>query len=73
VDWWFTLHQPATIKIIGESTIAPVMKWPLFAMILGFYLLFAVALLLRTQAEMLQRERKTRWVKDLVAANAGGK
>jgi heme exporter protein C len=42
-------------------------------MILGFYLLFAVALLLRTQAEMLQRERKTRWVKDLVAANAGGK
>jgi heme exporter protein C len=73
VDWWFTLHQPATIKIIGESTIAPVMKWPLFAMILGFYLLFAVVLLLRTQAEILQRERKTRWVNDLVAASVGAK
>jgi heme exporter protein C len=49
------------------------MKWPLFVMILGFYLLFAVVLLLRTQAEILQRERKTRWVKDLIAAKAGAK
>ena len=72
VDWWFTLHQPATLKIIGESTIAPVMKWPLLTMIAGFYLLFFVVLLLRTQAELLQRERKTRWVKDLIAAKARG-
>jgi len=76
VDWWFTLHQPATIKFVGESTIHPEMKYPLFIMIAGFYVLYAALLLLRCRTEILFRERKTRWVQDLVdqrlAAQGGG-
>jgi heme exporter protein C len=29
VDWWYSLHQPASIKFTGESTIDPSMLWPL--------------------------------------------
>lgn len=61
VDWWFTLHQPASIKM-SNSTIAPEMLYPLFAMIVGFYLLFTWALLAATRSEILRREFKTRWV-----------
>lgn len=71
VDWWFTLHQPATIKFVGDSTIHPEMKYPLFMMIAGFYLFYAVALLLRCKAEILERERSTRWVQDKVSLHGG--
>jgi heme exporter protein C len=73
VDWWFTLHQPATIKIIGESSIHADMKYPLFIMIAAFYLLFAVLMLLRCKAEILERERSKRWIQDRVAARVEGR
>lgn len=65
VDWWYTLHQPATLKFTSESTIHWSMLYPLLTMIVGFYLFFALVLLMRTRTEILQRERKTRWVKAL--------
>jgi len=68
VDWWYTLHQPATLKFTGESPIDSSMLYPLLTMIVGFYVFFALVLLMRTRTEILQRERKTRWVKAL----AGG-
>lgn len=65
VDWWHSLHQPATIKFTEESTMAPEMLWPLLIMISGFYLLYSVLLMLFCRAEILEREAKTRWVKAL--------
>lgn len=65
VDWWFTLHQPATIKFTSESTIHASMLYPLLAMIVGFYLFYALVLLMRTRTEILDRERKTKWVQAL--------
>mgnify|MGYP003683114831 CR=1 FL=1 len=65
VDWWYTLHQPATLKFTSESTIHWSMLYPLLTMIVGFYVFFALVLLMRTRTEILQRERKTRWVKAL--------
>ncbi|MGH1371844.1 MAG: heme ABC transporter permease [Cellvibrionaceae bacterium] len=65
VDWWYTLHQPATLKLTSESTIHSSMLYPLFTMIVGFYVFFALVLLMRTRTEILHRERKTRWVKAL--------
>ena len=65
VDWWYTLHQPATIKFTGESTIHPSMLYPLLTMVIGFYCFYALALIVRTRTEIINRERKTRWVQDL--------
>lgn len=70
VDWWYTLHQPATLKLTQESTIHSSMLYPLLVMIAGFYALYALALILQTRSEILQRERKTRWVQELVAGPA---
>jgi len=66
VDWWYTLHQPATLKLLEKSTIHPSMAYPLIWMILTFYLTYAFILLLHTRVEILQREKRTRWVQELV-------
>ena len=66
VDWWFTLHQPATIKFTSAPSMHPDMFYPLLVMIVGFYLLYAVVLMLAVRAEILVRERKTNWVRTLV-------
>ncbi|OUS10317.1 heme ABC transporter permease [Gammaproteobacteria bacterium 54_18_T64] len=67
VDWWYTLHQPATIKLTGAPSMHPDMFKPLLVMILGFYCFYALVLLLNTRTEILQRERRTNWVKELAA------
>lgn len=71
VDWWYTLHQPATIKFTEKSTIDPSMMYPLLVMVIAFYCLYAFVLIMRTRSEILQRERKSRWVQDIVASEAG--
>lgn len=67
VDWWYSLHQPASIKFTGESTIDPSMLYPLLFMITAFYALFTCCLLLNMRAELLHRERRTGWIARLVA------
>jgi heme exporter protein C len=66
VDWWFTLHQPATLKLTGESSIDPSMAYPLLIMIVGFYGLYGCLLILWTRLEILHAEQKTSWVKNLL-------
>ena len=65
VDWWFTLHQPATLKLTSESTIHPDMLYPLLIMIAACYCFYALVLLMNTRAEIIKRESKTKWVKAL--------
>lgn len=62
VDWWYTLHQPATLKLTDKSSIDPSMAYPLILCIIGFYVFYAWVLLLRTRVEILRREVKTQWV-----------
>ena len=57
VDWWNTLHQPASVLRFGKPTIALSMLVPLLVMALGFMLLFLTLFLLRMRAEL--NERKT--------------
>jgi heme exporter protein C len=66
VDWWFTLHQPATLKLMGGSSIDPSMAYPLLIMIFGFYCLFAWLLMSWTRLEILSQEQKTSWVRELL-------
>jgi heme exporter protein C len=65
VDWWYSLHQPATIKLTGAPSMHPDMFLPLVLMILGFYALYALVLVLRLRAEVIEREQKSRWVEEL--------
>ena len=53
VDWWNTLHQPASVFRLGGPTIAPSMLWPLLVMALGFTLLFVALLLLRMRTALV--------------------
>lgn len=70
VEWWYSLHQPASISFTGESSIHPTMLRPLILTITGFYSFFALCLLLFVRNEILHRERNTRWVRELVLADA---
>ncbi len=76
VDWWYSLHQPATIKFTEESTMHSSMLQPLLLMIVAYYCLFSCALLLNMRAELLRRGQNTQWVRSLLPAvqrASGGK
>ena len=66
VEWWNTLHQPATITKLDEPSIDASMLIPLLIMALAFKVFYGVALLLRARCELLQRERNSSWVRELV-------
>lgn len=66
VEWWNSLHQGSTINITRETTMPAEMLAPLLISMAGIYLLFAVSVLVRARAEILRRERKSRWVQEVV-------
>jgi heme exporter protein C len=55
VDWWNTLHQPASVFRLGGPTIARSMLWPLVVMALAFTFLFATLYLMAIRNEILRR------------------
>jgi heme exporter protein C len=55
VDWWNTLHQPASIVRAGGPTIDPSMLWPLLVMAADFTLLFVLLHLIAMRAEIYRR------------------
>ncbi|TBV07767.1 heme ABC transporter permease [Stutzerimonas kirkiae] len=68
VEWWNTLHQPATFTVT-EKPAMPVEMWlPLLVMVLGFYLFFGAVLLVRMRLEVLRREARSSWARAEVAA-----
>jgi heme exporter protein C len=58
VDWWATLHQPASIFRMGGPTIAASMLWPLFVMTAGFFAYFFAVVLMRARAELAARKAR---------------
>jgi heme exporter protein C len=55
VDWWNTLHQPASVFRLGGPAIAPSMLWPLVVMALAFSFLFVTLYLMAIRNEILRR------------------
>lgn len=53
VDWWSTLHQPASVFRMDGPTIHPSMLWPLLIVALGFKLYFVTLVLLRIKSELV--------------------
>lgn len=66
VEWWNTLHQGPTVTKFDAPSIHPSMLIPLLIMALAFMLYYATAVLLRARCEILERERNSRWVQELV-------
>ncbi len=54
VEWWNTLHQPASIGLTG-STMDARMLWPLLVSALGFTFAFAAIVLARLRAAVMER------------------
>jgi heme exporter protein C len=59
VDWWNTLHQPASVLRLGGSTIHPTILVPLLIMIAAFTLLFLTLHLAAMRNEILRRRLRT--------------
>jgi heme exporter protein C len=55
VNWWNTLHQPASITLTGSPTMYVGMLWPLFLAAIGYTLGFAAIVLARTRAAVMER------------------
>ncbi len=53
VDWWNTLHQPASVLKLGGPSIAPSMLWPLLLMAVAFTTYYFWVLLIRVRAEII--------------------
>jgi heme exporter protein C len=69
VEWWSSLHQGQTV--FKQGTMDADMRIPLFAMLIGFTLLFGSLLLRRVRTEVLFRERRTRWVREMILSPEG--
>jgi len=59
VDWWNTLHQPASVLRLGGPTIDPSILVPLLWMTLAFTLLFVTLHLAAMRNEILRRRVRT--------------
>ena len=60
VDWWNTLHQPASVSRFDAPALHSDYLWPLLVMALGFQLLFFALWLLRMQTEIFKQKLRVR-------------
>ncbi len=58
VEWWSTLHQPASIKFLGTSSIHPSMLVPLFLMLLVLLLYCALIFLMKYKTEIIKIKKQ---------------
>lgn len=54
VTWWRSLHQGPSIRLLGPTTIAPVMLWTLLFAVLAFTLLYCYLVALRLRIGRLE-------------------
>tara|TARA_B100001063_G_scaffold244191_1_gene276408 strand:- start:676 stop:1392 length:717 start_codon:yes stop_codon:yes gene_type:complete len=58
VDWWNTLHQPASINILSKSTIHTSMLVPLMIMTAAFALFSLLIFLMKYNTELIKIKNK---------------
>ncbi len=56
VDWWNTLHQPATISKLSKPNIDPSMLTPLIIMTFAFMMIGVAIAILRIKTEIISRK-----------------
>jgi len=70
VDWWNTLHQPASVFRAGGPTIHPSMLAPLLLMGLAFTTYYLWILLIRVRAEILANKVRAQRLRQVRARPA---
>ena len=58
VDWWNTLHQPASINILSKSSIHSLMLYPLLIMTAAFALFSLLIFLMKYNTELIKIKNK---------------
>tara|TARA_B110000263_G_scaffold167546_1_gene145922 strand:+ start:1368 stop:2081 length:714 start_codon:yes stop_codon:yes gene_type:complete len=58
VDWWNTLHQPASISKLSSPSIDPSMLKPLLIMTVAFTFIGLLVAIMRIKAEIMNRKIK---------------
>tara|TARA_B100000941_G_scaffold233362_1_gene175905 strand:- start:170 stop:721 length:552 start_codon:yes stop_codon:yes gene_type:complete len=58
VDWWNTLHQPASINILSKSSIHISMLYPLLIMTAAFALFSLLIFLMKYNTELIKIKNK---------------
>ncbi|MFT5933319.1 MAG: heme exporter protein C [Hydrogenophaga sp.] len=66
VVWWNTLHQGSTVGVSHAPKMAATMLQGLLLMTSAAWLYAIAATLVRVRRIILERERKTEWVRDLL-------
>jgi heme exporter protein C len=66
VDWWSTLHQPASITVSGGSSIDPSMLYPLLISIIGLGFTLISLGILTSRSYIFTREKNKKWIQDSV-------
>jgi heme exporter protein C len=66
VDWWSTLHQPASITVSGGSSIDPSMLYPLLISIIGLGFTLISLGILSSRSYIFTREKNKKWIQDSV-------
>jgi heme exporter protein C len=66
VIWWNTLHQGPTVTKFDKPSIAVSMLIPLLIMSVAYTTFFVTMLLVRVRAEIIDQEKNTSWVRELV-------
>jgi heme exporter protein C len=62
VQWWNTLHQGATIRIVSQSTITPAMLTPMVILLAACWLYSVAVVLTRLSCIIVERERGASWL-----------
>ena len=58
VNFWSTLHQPASVNILGKTSVHKSMLLPLSLMLLAFLLYCALIFLMKYRTEVIRMKRK---------------
>jgi heme exporter protein C len=70
VKWWNTLHQGATVKMNGQTSMDETMLWTMLIMALGFWAYSIAAAMVRVRSIMLERDHDAQWVRDMIGNKA---
>lgn len=65
VEWWNTLHQGPTVTKFDKPSIHLSMLIPLLIMAVSFKLYYLTVVLMRARVEVVDRERRSAWVREL--------
>jgi len=69
VQWWNTLHQGASISLTKSPSMAAVMLVGMLVMAFAAWFYTIAAALIRVRGLILERERQTEWVKEILEKN----